>query len=218
MPDKGASPARGGFASERIVQGQYLDRETGLHYNTFRFYDPDVGRFVTQDPIGLDGGSNLHQYAPNPLAWADPLGLSPSQLLAAAMAKAGNPVPSRYAAHHLIPTNVAGRSNLIQEAVNRGIYDPNGASNGAALPMSAAESLASGKPLHSGGHLGSYYDAARTRLLASEQKLGNLATATDEQLLRKIGAVERSLRMSLGADNLRLQSTDPRPKGMRCNL
>jgi RHS repeat-associated protein len=26
-------------------QGQYLDRDTGLHYNTFRFYDPDVGRF-----------------------------------------------------------------------------------------------------------------------------------------------------------------------------
>ena len=67
--------------------------------------------------------------APNPAAWADPLGLSPSQLLAAAMAKAGSPVPAGYAAHHLIPTNVAGRSNLIQEAVKRGIYNPNGASN-----------------------------------------------------------------------------------------
>ncbi|MEE5123444.1 RHS repeat-associated core domain-containing protein, partial [Pseudomonas alliivorans] len=28
----------------------------GLHYNTFRYYDPEVGRFITQDPIGLDGG------------------------------------------------------------------------------------------------------------------------------------------------------------------
>ncbi|CRL99883.1 Cell wall-associated polypeptide CWBP200 [Pseudomonas sp. 25 E 4] len=37
-------------------QGQYLDRETGLHFNTFRFYDPDVGRFTTPDPIGLAGG------------------------------------------------------------------------------------------------------------------------------------------------------------------
>jgi RHS repeat-associated protein len=37
-------------------QGQYLDREIGLHYNTFRFYDPDVGRFTTPDPIGLVGG------------------------------------------------------------------------------------------------------------------------------------------------------------------
>ncbi|WP_256256707.1 RHS repeat-associated core domain-containing protein, partial [Pseudomonas agarici] len=57
-------------------QGQYLDRETGLHYNTFRFYDPDVGRFTTPDPIGLMGGVNLYQYAPNPAGYADPLGLS----------------------------------------------------------------------------------------------------------------------------------------------
>ncbi|AQY63841.1 hypothetical protein PverR02_01900 [Pseudomonas veronii] len=43
--------------------GQYLDRETGLHFNTFRFYDPDVGRFTTPDPIGLMGGINLYAYA-----------------------------------------------------------------------------------------------------------------------------------------------------------
>ncbi|OCL22680.1 hypothetical protein A9G03_04785 [Gilliamella sp. wkB171] len=46
-------------------QGQYLDRETGLHYNTFRYYDPDIGRFTQPDPIGLLGGFNLYQYAPN---------------------------------------------------------------------------------------------------------------------------------------------------------
>ncbi len=55
-------------------QGQYHDRETGLHYNTFRYYDPAVGRFTTQDPIGLLGGDNLYQYAPNPTKWIDPLG------------------------------------------------------------------------------------------------------------------------------------------------
>jgi len=58
-------------------QGQYLDRETGLHYNTFRFYDPDVGRFTTPDPIGLAGGINLYQYAPNPVGWVDPWGWKP---------------------------------------------------------------------------------------------------------------------------------------------
>ena len=57
-------------------QGQYLDRETGLHYNTFRFYDPDVGRFTTPDPIGLTGGINLYAYAPNPVGWVDALGLA----------------------------------------------------------------------------------------------------------------------------------------------
>lgn len=55
--------------------GQYLDRETGLHYNTFRYYAPDMGRFITPDPIGLKGGLNLYAYAPNPLSWIDPLGL-----------------------------------------------------------------------------------------------------------------------------------------------
>ncbi|XLZ70878.1 RHS repeat-associated core domain-containing protein [Massilia sp. SR12] len=55
-------------------QGQYSDRETGLHYNTFRFYDPDTGAFISPDPIGLLGGNNLQQYAKNPIRWADPLG------------------------------------------------------------------------------------------------------------------------------------------------
>ena len=56
-------------------QGQYLDRETGLHYNTFRYYNPDTDRFTMPDPIGLAGGLNLYQYAPNALTWIDPWGL-----------------------------------------------------------------------------------------------------------------------------------------------
>jgi len=55
-------------------QGQYQDRESGLYYNTFRYYDPAVGRFTTQDPIGLAGGENLYRYAPNALGWVDPWG------------------------------------------------------------------------------------------------------------------------------------------------
>jgi len=47
-----------------------------LHYNRFRYYDADVGRFVSQDPIGLMGGMNLYQYAPNPTGWVDPFGLA----------------------------------------------------------------------------------------------------------------------------------------------
>ncbi|ECN3585480.1 Rhs-family protein [Salmonella enterica subsp. enterica serovar Infantis] len=57
-------------------QGQYLDRETGLHYNLYRFYDPDIGKFISGDPISLRGGINLYAYAPNPLSWIDPLGLA----------------------------------------------------------------------------------------------------------------------------------------------
>ena len=53
-------------------QGQSFDDETGLHYNRVRCYDPESGQFTQQDPIGLLGGINNYQYAPNPI---DPLGL-----------------------------------------------------------------------------------------------------------------------------------------------
>ena len=58
------------------LQNQYADRETGLHYNFFRYYEPDAGRFVNQDPIGLWGGSNFYWFARNSQEWIDPLGLS----------------------------------------------------------------------------------------------------------------------------------------------
>ncbi|WP_336696371.1 RHS repeat-associated core domain-containing protein, partial [Delftia acidovorans] len=58
-------------------QGQQFDEETGLHYNRFRYYDPVVGRFVSQDPIGLFGGENIYKYSDNTNTWIDPLGLAP---------------------------------------------------------------------------------------------------------------------------------------------
>ena len=69
------------YSSDKTEQnlrfaGQYYDQETGLHYNTLRYYDPNCGRFTQQDPIGLAGGINLYQYAPNTLSWIDPWGLS----------------------------------------------------------------------------------------------------------------------------------------------
>lgn len=68
-----------GLASSQPIrfQGQYCDSETGLHYNRFRYYDSDIGTFVSTDPIGLAGGANGYRYAPNPTGWADPLGLAP---------------------------------------------------------------------------------------------------------------------------------------------
>jgi RHS repeat-associated protein len=56
--------------------GQYYDRETGLHYNYHRYYNPRTGRYITPDPIGLGGGINLFTYvAGNPINLTDPLGL-----------------------------------------------------------------------------------------------------------------------------------------------
>nr|WP_244220802.1 RHS repeat-associated core domain-containing protein [Pseudomonas kribbensis] len=57
-------------------QGQYFDAESGLHYNRHRYYDPDVGRYLTPDPVRLAGGLNQYRYVPNPTGWVDPLGLT----------------------------------------------------------------------------------------------------------------------------------------------
>ncbi|MFP1886657.1 RHS repeat-associated core domain-containing protein, partial [Lonsdalea quercina] len=56
--------------------GQLRDSESGLCYNRFRYYDPAGGGYISPDPIGVLGGLNNYQYAPNPLTWIDPLGLS----------------------------------------------------------------------------------------------------------------------------------------------
>ena len=57
-------------------QGQYFDQESGLHYNRHRYYNPDIGRYLTPDPVKLAGGINGYQYVPNPTGWTDPLGLN----------------------------------------------------------------------------------------------------------------------------------------------
>jgi RHS repeat-associated protein len=58
--------------------GQYYDRETGLHYNYFRDYDPSTGRYPQADPVGIAGGLNVYAYGlNNPLTYTDPLGLDP---------------------------------------------------------------------------------------------------------------------------------------------
>jgi len=57
--------------------GQYFDKETNLHYNYYRDYDPAIGRFPQSDPIGLLGGLNTYLYvSADPLRWVDPKGLA----------------------------------------------------------------------------------------------------------------------------------------------
>ncbi len=58
-------------------QGQYFDQETGLHYNYHRYYDADMGQYMSPDPIGLLGGLHPQAYVHNPNGWVDPLGLNP---------------------------------------------------------------------------------------------------------------------------------------------
>jgi RHS repeat-associated protein len=67
----------GAFDLPLRLPGQYFDKETNLHYNYFRDYDPSIGRYGESDPIGLKGGLNTYAYvSSSPLMANDPLGLA----------------------------------------------------------------------------------------------------------------------------------------------
>ncbi|PXW87827.1 RHS repeat-associated protein [Nitrosomonas sp. Nm84] len=69
--------------------GQYFDKETGLHYNYFRYYEPKTGRYLTPDSTGLTGGLNTYGYVSgNPMSFTDPTGEAIPAIIAAC---AGNP-------------------------------------------------------------------------------------------------------------------------------
>ncbi|WP_227604967.1 RHS repeat domain-containing protein, partial [Acinetobacter sp. TGL-Y2] len=63
-----------GYSNIRF-QGQYYDKETGLHYNRYRYYEPYSARYVSKDPIGLLGGLHSTKYVSDPNQWVDPMGL-----------------------------------------------------------------------------------------------------------------------------------------------
>ena len=56
-------------------QGQYYDPEVELCYNRFRYYHPETGRYISEDPIKLLGGFNVFAYVSDTNAWVDLLGL-----------------------------------------------------------------------------------------------------------------------------------------------
>ena len=75
VPDENPS-GLGAFEFPMRFPGQYYDRETNLHYNYRRDYDPAIGRYIQSDPIGLDGGVSTYGYAyGNPISFKDPTGL-----------------------------------------------------------------------------------------------------------------------------------------------
>ena len=75
--DWGATSNATGTRQPIRFQGQWEDEESGLYYNRYRYYDPGMGRYVTQDPIGLAGGINIFSYgAGNPIGSIDALGLA----------------------------------------------------------------------------------------------------------------------------------------------
>ncbi len=71
----GGGGGEGGFELSLRLAGQFCDAETGLYYNRFRYYCPELGRYMEEDPAGTGGGVNLYAYTSGPLVQFDPRGL-----------------------------------------------------------------------------------------------------------------------------------------------
>ena len=80
-------------------QGQYEDVETGLYYNRFRYYSPDSGTYISQDPIGLAGGMFLYSYVKDCNSWIDEFGLAGGDYKQI-------PGQAGHQKHHIIPQSM----------------------------------------------------------------------------------------------------------------
>jgi RHS repeat-associated protein len=93
--------------------GQYLDEETGLCYTRFRYFDAGVGRWISPDPLGVEGGENLFGWDGSPTNMVDPLGLAMGncpvpQQIQDQMAKRGLPAGGEFPYKPVWEKNRAG--------------------------------------------------------------------------------------------------------------
>jgi RHS repeat-associated protein len=115
-------------------QGQYEDTETGLYYNRFRYYDPESGQYISQDPISLLGGFNAYGYVTDTLVYTDALGLSQTYWLEKALNAAGRPLQPGQTAHHIVQINNPSKyAQASRDLLTRHGLHPDVASNGARL-------------------------------------------------------------------------------------
>jgi RHS repeat-associated protein len=72
-----SEPAAGAVevSSPFRLLGHYADEETGLAYAMHRYFDPDTGRWISADPLGIQGGPNLFAFDGSPTEHVDPMGL-----------------------------------------------------------------------------------------------------------------------------------------------
>ncbi|RBC21654.1 type IV secretion protein Rhs, partial [Xanthomonas oryzae pv. oryzae] len=180
-------------------QGQYFDSETGLSYNLHRYYDGNMGGYINQDPLRLNGGINLYGYGVNPLQWIDPLGLMASltqinaDILRANMAREGRAVfPGQAAGHIVASTGASGHwapavdSRAILTRYRIGIND-------------AANGIAVGHPRpHNEMHTGRFHRDVRARLQGVVQRMtqqGRGDRAIRRALRRELRSIGRGCRV-----------------------
>ena len=72
-PERGDAPP---VASPFRLMGQVVDEESGLCCTRFRYFDPEIGKWCSPDPLGFNGGHDLFGFDGSPTNHVDPLGLS----------------------------------------------------------------------------------------------------------------------------------------------
>lgn len=189
--DKGAE-----FDCPFRFQGQYEDIETGLYYNRFRYYDANIGSYISQDPIGLLGGNPTHySYVSDNNSLTDVLGLSCTKELKKNMRKAQKELEKKgmtnrawhkekgSAAHHI----VAGDDPRAQDARDiLELYkiDINCAENGIYLKHIDPNSKQSGA-YHRIIHTDQYYKTVNQRILDASN-FGGRTGVLNEYLLAEL--------------------------------
>jgi len=176
--------ARGGWRGQQNLrfQGQYLDRETGLHYNTLRYYDAWGGCYTQVDPIGLAGGLNTYGYVVDPLVWVDPLGLC-SLKLSRNMKKAGIERPANSAAHHIVG-DTSKKALPARAILSKHGIDVDDAVNGVFLPNRNNMDDLTGI-LHNGKHPDKYFEAVNRRILLADEMGGRKEVINELNRIRE---------------------------------
>jgi RHS repeat-associated protein len=181
-------------------QGQYEDEETGLYYNRFRYYDPQSGQYISQDPIRLAGGMPMYSYVRDTTRAIDSLGLSGS-ILGQNLLKAGqthgiSPFnrTDDWQAHHLIPEEVWGQNKKFFKDI--GVRGRDNARNGLFLPNSEALGNSHGfEYYHSGSH--ATYSGNVTRSIGRIETDLRSGRITKIEAKQRIESLQHSLRSSL---------------------
>ncbi|MBM6671184.1 AHH domain-containing protein [Phocaeicola coprophilus] len=151
-----------------LFQGQYYDRETGMAYNRFRYYSPQMGMYISQDPIGLNGGiTNIYAYVYNTNTWIDILGLNSTDLN-----KALGGSRKGMQAHHLIPEKIWKKNEAFLNSIGlAGQMDS--ASNGLHMYNSEKGAIANGKAYYHVGRHDVYSNAVDISIAKIQQEYEN---------------------------------------------
>lgn len=161
-----------------LYQGQYFDMETGLCYNRFRYYSPDIGSYISQDPILVLGGFNLYSYVRDLNIYVDTFGWW-SELLPSGMG------------HHLFPRSVAKKLGISELSQNNSIaWYPNNPKGSDVLHGEMHSALSKeGIPFHGSkfeGTTAEAFDKMKKAYAEFDEKGFLKIPGTDEKLFKNL--------------------------------